>query len=156
MFFSSLETPVGSIGVFEENGKLVRVAFIERAEFPACRQGALTELAAAQLDEYFRGKRKSFDIPVSLDTQTPFRQKVYKALMQVSYGETASYKALASAAGNPNAARAVGSALHKNPLLILVPCHRITGKGGRLAGYAAGIEKKRFLLELEKREKYTE
>ncbi|MDR2626825.1 MAG: methylated-DNA--[protein]-cysteine S-methyltransferase [Dysgonamonadaceae bacterium] len=105
--------------------------------------------ASKQLDEYFSGKRKTFDVPLAPEG-TAFRQKVWHLLQQIPYGKTISYAQLAQAAGNPKACRAVGSANGKNPVAILIPCHRVINTGGKLGGYAYGLEIKRLLLELEK------
>ena len=102
----------------------------------------------AELLEYFRGKRRAFDLP--LDPRgTPFQRRVWEALAAVPYGETVTYGALARRAGSPKAVRAVGQANHRNPLPILLPCHRVVGADGSLTGYAGGLELKRFLLDLE-------
>ena len=101
------------------------------------------------MSEYLIGKRKSFDLPLN-PRGTVFQQQVWKALCDIPYGETRSYKQIAEAIGNPKAVRAVGMANNRNPVLIVVPCHRVIGANGKLVGYGAGIEKKEFLLKLEK------
>ncbi len=108
----------------------------------------LSELAASQLREYFDGKRKSFDLPLEV-LGTEFRKKVWAALAEIPYGETRSYKDIAEATGNPKACRAVGGANNKNPISIIIPCHRVVGADGSLVGYGGGIDKKTLLLELE-------
>ena len=95
------------------------------------------------------GKRKEFDLPLLLKG-TPFQKQVWEALLNIPFGETRSYKQIAEAIGNPKAVRAVGMANNKNPLLIVVPCHRVIGANGKLVGYAVGLDKKEFLLKLEK------
>ncbi len=112
--------------------------------------GAVLQLAAQQLDEYFGGERQSFSVPLRC-AGTAFQQRVWQALLQVPYGATLFYAELARATGCPRSVRAVASACGANALSIFVPCHRIIGAGGALTGYAGGIEAKRFLLELEKR-----
>ncbi|EKO3416576.1 methylated-DNA--[protein]-cysteine S-methyltransferase [Vibrio fluvialis] len=102
-----------------------------------------------QLEEYFAGKRQHFDLPLAA-TGTPFQCSVWQALCTIPYGETWSYLQLAEAIGNPKAVRAVGLANGKNPLSIIVPCHRVIGKSGKLTGYAGGVERKAQLLALEK------
>ena len=102
-----------------------------------------------QLEEYFAGKRKTFDLPL-VPKGTEFQQKVWKALQEIPYGETRTYGEIAAAIGNPKAARAVGMANNKNPIGIIIPCHRVVGANGKLVGYAGGMEKKEFLLELER------
>ncbi len=101
-----------------------------------------------ELDEYFAGQRITFSMKVKL-TGTPFEQKVYEALQNIPYGETRSYKEIAEQIGHPKAFRAVGSANRKNPVPIVVPCHRVIGANGKLAGYNGGIEKKIKLLAIE-------
>lgn len=104
--------------------------------------------AAAEIEEYLNGRRKEFEAPIHL-AGTAFQKKVWEALRRIPYGETRSYQEIAKSVGNPRACRAVGMANHKNPLMILVPCHRVVGKNGNLTGYAGGLEVKKFLLELE-------
>lgn len=103
-----------------------------------------------QLDEYFTGQRTQFELPLAA-SGTPFQQSVWHALCKIPYGEVWSYQQLAEAMGNPKAVRAVGLANGKNPISIIVPCHRVIGKNGQLTGYAGGLERKAFLLELEQR-----
>ena len=99
--------------------------------------------------EYFQGHRKSFDVPYLLHG-TPFQEKVWKALCQIPYGQTRSYRDIAEYVNNPRAYRAVGMANHRNPLMLLVPCHRVIGADGSLGGYAGGVALKQYLLDLEK------
>lgn len=101
-----------------------------------------------QLEEYFSGLRNEFELPIAA-TGTDFQQQVWHALTTIPYGETWSYQDLADAIGNPKAVRAVGMANGKNPISIVVPCHRVIGKSGKLTGYAGGIERKQRLLALE-------
>ncbi len=104
--------------------------------------------AQQQLNEYFAGVRSNFDLPLAA-RGTPFQQQVWQALTTIPYGQTWSYQQLANAIGNPKAVRAVGLANGKNPLSVIVPCHRVIGKNGRLTGYAGGVERKAQLLALE-------
>jgi methylated-DNA-[protein]-cysteine S-methyltransferase len=109
----------------------------------------LSELASQQLSEYFSGKRKSFDLP--LEPQgTEFQKKVWSALLEIPYGETRSYKDIAERIGNPKACRAVGGANNKNPIVIIIPCHRVIGAYGGLVGYGLGLPMKQQLLDIEK------
>jgi methylated-DNA-[protein]-cysteine S-methyltransferase len=103
-----------------------------------------------QLDEYFRGERTAFDVPLAA-TGTPFQRAVWKAIAGVGFGRTISYGELARRAGRPGSARAAGAATGRNPIGIIVPCHRIVGSNGALTGYAGGLAKKRALLALETR-----
>lgn len=109
---------------------------------------APARLAAAQLDEYFLGRRKVFDLPMQL-AGTKFQKSVWNAIRQIPYGEVRTYSQIAAAIGNPKAVRAVGQAANRNPLWILIPCHRVVGNGGALTGYAGGLAMKQALLELE-------
>ena len=104
-----------------------------------------------ELEEYFAGNRKVFTVPLDL-RGTEFQKKVWEALREIPYGETRSYKEIAEKIGNPKASRSVGMANHRNPIGIVVPCHRVVGANGKLTGYAGGIPMKQALLELEKRE----
>jgi len=112
----------------------------------------LIEKTCKQLDEYFAGKRKTFDLPLS-PQGTPFQQTVWKQLQEIPYGQTISYSQEAKAIGHPKACRAVGSANGKNPIAIIIPCHRVIAANGGLGGYASSLENKINLLELEKRYK---
>ena len=103
----------------------------------------------AELDEYFKGVRKEFSIPLDLQG-TDFQKKVWEALCKVPCGSTATYGEIACMIGNPKASRAVGGANNKNPVPIIVPCHRIIGSNGKLVGYAGGVDMKQRLLEIEK------
>ena len=103
-----------------------------------------------QLEEYFAGERKTFDVPLDL-WGTPFQQEVWKALLQIPYGETRSYQDIAQSVGNPKAVRAVGGANGRNPVPVIVPCHRVIRSDGNLGGYGGGLDIKRDLLDLENR-----
>jgi methylated-DNA-[protein]-cysteine S-methyltransferase len=109
---------------------------------------ALLQEAEKQLREYFDGRRKQFDLPLHPEG-TEFQKKVWQALLTIPYGETRTYKEVAELVGNVNATRAVGGANNKNPLGIVVPCHRVIGANGKLVGYAGGVECKAYLLHLE-------
>lgn len=144
--------PVGKCYIEEEEGQISciilgqeslmenREAFIE--ETP------LLKKAAYQLEEYFEGKRTTFDLPQN-PSGTPFQKKVWQALREIPYGETRSYGEIAKAVGSPKGARAVGMACNKNPIFIVTPCHRVIGANGALVGFGGGLELKKFLLELE-------
>jgi len=143
------ETPVGRICIGEENGVITRVTWSKIPQEYILEETELILNCKRQLEEYFTGKRKTFDLPLA-PKGTEFQQKVWKALQEIPYGETRTYGEIAAAIGNPKAARAVGMANNKNPIGILVPCHRVVGANGKLVGYAGGMEKKEFLLELER------
>lgn len=104
---------------------------------------------ARQLDDYFSGRRRVFDVPLDM-RGTPFQQDVWRALIDIPYGETRSYAAVARAIGRPGAVRAVGAANGRNPVSIIAPCHRVIGSSGRLTGFAGGLTAKAFLLDLER------
>lgn len=106
--------------------------------------------AALQLSQYFDGRRKKFDLKISY-YGTEFQIKVWKALEKIPYGETCTYKDIAESVGIPKGCRAVGMANNRNPIVIVVPCHRVIGMNGSLTGYAGGLEMKEYLLDLEKR-----
>jgi methylated-DNA-[protein]-cysteine S-methyltransferase len=139
---------LGSVTFVEEDGAL-RAISTHRTFEGIEQETPLIKEAYRQLSEYLKGERKGFDLPL-LIKGTTFQQQVWKALLEIPYGETRSYKQIAVAIGNPKAVRAVGMANNRNPLLIVVPCHRVIGADGKLVGYGAGIEKKEFLLRLEK------
>lgn len=109
----------------------------------------LLSMATIQLDEYLQGKRTTFSLPFKL-TGTPFQLAVWKELQNIPYGQTTSYKEIAQKINKPKAYRAVGMANNKNPLPIIIPCHRVIGSNGKLIGYAGGLKLKNYLLELEK------
>ncbi len=108
----------------------------------------LVRETARQLEEYFQGKRRQFDLPLELEG-TPFQMRAWEALLAIPYGETRTYAEMARRIGAPGAARAVGGANHANPVAIVVPCHRVINTGGGLGGYGGGLERKRLLLDLE-------
>jgi len=142
--------PVGTMGITEECGMITEVFFgDERADFEIF-ETPLIKKAGEQLKEYFEGKRTDFDLPLLLKG-TDFQKSVWKALLNIPFGETRSYKDIAVSISNPDASRAVGMANNRNPIAIIIPCHRVIGKNNNLTGYAGGLEKKQHLLELEKR-----
>ena len=138
---------LGSVIFVEEDGALLAIT-THRTYEGIKQETPLINEAYRQLSEYLLGERKRFDLPLK-PQGTVFQQQVWKALCDIPYGETRSYKQIAEAIGNPKAVRAVRMANNRNPLLIVVPCHRVIGANGKLVGYAAGIEKKEFLLKLE-------
>lgn len=110
---------------------------------------ALTDDTFDQLERYFAGTLRQFTVPIAFTFGTPFQRAVWQALREIPYGETRTYAQVAQAVGRPKAVRAVGSANNRNPLPILVPCHRVVGAGGAMVGYAYGVEMKRALLQME-------
>ena len=143
----SYETKLGSITFVEEDGTLLAIS-THRTFTATVMETPFIKEVYHQFTEYLIGERKSFDLPFKL-TGTDFQNRVWRALCEIPYGETRSYKQIAEAIGNPKAVRAVGMANNRNPLLVLVPCHRVIGCNGQLVGYAAGLNKKQFLLHLE-------
>lgn len=145
---SRLETPVGTLWMEETDGALTRVT--NRPLDGPEGETPLLQQAKRELLEYFAGTRRTFSVPLN-PQGTAFQQAVWAALRKIPYGETRSYGAIAAAIGNPKAARAVGSANNKNPILIFTPCHRVVGAGGALVGFAAGLPVKEALLALEQK-----
>jgi len=144
--------PIGTVGIAEENGAITRIFFSNNKK-PADFEAAETPLlrkAAKQLREYFDGNRTVFDFPLS-PHGTDFQISVWKALQTIPIGETRSYQDIAAMVGNPKASRAVGMANNKNPIAIVIPCHRVIGKNGTLTGYAGGLSIKQYLLEMEQK-----
>jgi methylated-DNA-[protein]-cysteine S-methyltransferase len=154
-----IDSPIGPLTLIAQDGRLAGVHMeITRYEPGAGELGAavasesdpVLAAAAKQLDAYFRGELTSFDLPLSLDG-TQFQRCVWAALQSIPYGETISYGELARRIGQPSASRAVGLANGRNPVAIVVPCHRVIGADGSLTGYGGGMDRKRFLLALEQR-----
>jgi methylated-DNA-[protein]-cysteine S-methyltransferase len=149
--FCRWQSPIGTLVIVEDGNGITELSLEENA--PANTQEEMTPLlreAAQQLSEYFAGKRKDFSLPLSLHG-TPFQLADWEALRTIPYGETRSYRQIAEQIGNPKACRAVGMANHRNPIAIVIPCHRVIASDGSLGGYGYGPKVKRFLLELEKR-----
>lgn len=161
MFYAdTIPTPLGqAIAVVNDNNALVQLslrheentaettAFLVQGELVTWDKARLAPVAA-QVQEYFAGKRTTFDLPLAL-RGTPFQQRVWAEMTRIPYGTTMSYKQLAGRVGSPGACRAVGGASSKNPVWVVVPCHRIVGSGGALTGYAGGLSAKGYLLTLE-------
>lgn len=113
------------------------------------RDNAVLRQAAEQLQQYFAGERTAFDLPLDLGYGTTFQQQVWQRLLDIAAGATSTYGAIGLRLGNPKAVRAVGAAVGRNPISIIVPCHRVVGSDGSLTGYAGGVERKQALLQLE-------
>jgi len=142
------ESPVGTLVLQAEGGRLCA---LQTADGPVTENepdAPALRLAAGQLDEYFAGTRTAFTVPLHLDG-TAFQRAVWQALLTIPYGQTRSYREVAAMVGNPRACRAVGMANHRNPVMILVPCHRVIGANGALVGYGGGLGTKEALLRLE-------
>lgn len=159
--YRTVETPVGSLLIAATQRGIVRVAFAsenheavleslaERLSPRILRAPARLDPAARELDEYFQGRRRAFELPLDLSLSKGFRREVLDHLRSIGYGHTETYTEVAIAAGSPRAVRAVGSACATNPLPVIVPCHRVLRSDGSLGGYLGGLDAKRALLELE-------
>jgi methylated-DNA-[protein]-cysteine S-methyltransferase len=154
-----VDSPVGPLTLVADGGALVGLYMTEQRHLPPAEEfgdpaddpdGPPFAEASAQLREYFDGERTEFDLRLAL-AGTPFQQRVWAALRGIPYGQTISYGQLADRIGQPSASRAVGLANGKNPVGIIVPCHRVVGADGDLTGYGGGIERKRYLLAHEQR-----
>lgn len=144
------DSPLGPLTLVSDGARLMGLHFAGWTQpADAVRQtDDVLARAARQLDAYFAGQLKSFDIPLGL-AGTPFQLRVWAALRDIPFGEVCSYSQLATAIGDPLAMRAVGAANGRNPIAIVIPCHRVVGVDGSLTGFGGGIERKRFLLRLE-------
>lgn len=139
------QSPLGPLTITSENGAIISIDFIDSKQMD--NEPELI-LAKEQLDAYFKGELKNFNLKLN-PKGTPFQQKVWEALCGIPYGKCVSYKDIAEKINNPKGMRAVGGANNKNPIPIIIPCHRVIGATGKLVGYGGGIEKKIALLELE-------
>ena len=154
-YISCCQTPIGELTIVEENSKITNIIFENQGknfDKKNCIQKGtpILQKTCRQLAEYFAKERTYFSIPLAPDG-TEFLQKVWKALEKIPYGETRSYKEIAEQINHPKAYRAVGMANNKNPIPIIIPCHRVISSSGTLTGYAGGLDIKSFLLELEQR-----
>jgi methylated-DNA-[protein]-cysteine S-methyltransferase len=151
-YWTTIDGPVGELLLTSDGAALTRLLFAPFAVDPSWSEQPckVLEQATTQLSDYFAGKRTDFDLPLE-PAGTPFQQTVWRALREIPYAETINYGQLATRVGNPNAARAVGLANGRNPISIVVPCHRVIGANGSLTGYGGGLDRKRTLLDLERR-----
>ena len=144
------DTEIGRIKISEKDGKIIGLGFSDyKKEDEIEKETDAIRKTYLQLKEYLSGKRKNFDIEIEM-IGTEFQKKVWKELLNIPYGETRSYKDIAIAIGNGKACRAVGNANNKNPIAIIVPCHRVVGSNGSMTGYAGGLDIKEKLLKIEK------
>lgn len=150
-YVTVLDSPVGLLHLVGRDGVLIGLYLDERPDLGPVEadEGRLDE-ARRQIEEYFAGERTSFDLDLA-PAGTPFQLTVWKALQEVGFGETVSYADIARRIGRPTASRAVGGANGRNPISLLIPCHRIVAAGGGLGGYGWGLERKRWLLRHEQR-----
>lgn len=159
--YRMLDTPVGTLLLAATDQGLVRVAYpwqghdavldhlADRVSPRVLYSPGRLDPAAHELEEYFNGRRRTFDLTLDLQLVTPFRRRVLDALPTIGYGQTASYRQVAESVGNPRAVRAVGTACATNPLPLIVPCHRVVHSDGSIGSYAGGTEAKARLLDLE-------
>ncbi|MDQ3145708.1 MAG: methylated-DNA--[protein]-cysteine S-methyltransferase [Actinomycetota bacterium] len=150
----TVDSPVGPLTLAGDEGALTHLVMQNQTHLPPGRHRWRPDRAAfaevvAQLEDYFAGTRRHFDAVTFRLDGTAFQQRVWRALLEIPYGETRSYGALAAQIGQPGAARAIGLANGRNPIGIIVPCHRVVGAGGALTGYGGGLHRKRALLDLE-------
>ena len=151
-YVTYVDSPIGRLSLYSDGQALTGLYMgAHEPDADAVPGGALAPLRAAarQLGEYFAGKRREFDLPVALHG-TPFQSRVWAQLQKIPFGETWSYGQLAKRIRQPGAARAVGHANNRNPVSIVIPCHRVIGADGSLTGYGGGIERKQWLLEHER------
>jgi methylated-DNA-[protein]-cysteine S-methyltransferase len=154
IYYTQHSSPVGMLVLVATDRGLSGVYFEQHKYFKGTQDWAqapahvhLSE-AARQLDDYFAGRRTSFDVPLDM-AGTPFQQAVWRELAALPFGRTTSYAAIAQRVANARAVRAIGTAIGRNPVSIIVPCHRVLSSAGELSGYAGGLERKRYLLTLE-------
>jgi methylated-DNA-[protein]-cysteine S-methyltransferase len=153
--WTTMESPLGQLTLLGGDG-CVSALYMEGqwhrppADPEAARDGDVLAEPVHQLGEYFAGERQAFDLDIVFRAGTRFQRRVWRELLAIQYGETWSYGELAARIGQPSASRAVGLANGRNPVAIIVPCHRVVGAGGSLTGYGGGIDRKRWLLEFER------
>lgn len=145
----TVDTPIGPLTLVATRHAVRQVQFGARSESPRATEHPVLVQAQRELREYFAGERVQFDVPLDLEGLGSFHRDVLRATVEVPCGAVRTYSALAQQLGRPRAARAVGGALHRNPVPILIPCHRVVGSSGALTGYAGGLAAKRTLLALE-------
>lgn len=151
MYKKVMNSPVGKIEIVEENEKIIELnIYNEKKNNIIEKDTKLLLETQKQLKEYFEGKRTKFEIPLN-PKGTEFMKKVWKELLNIPYGEVRTYKEIAEKIGNSKASRAVGMANNKNPIPIIIPCHRVIGSNNKLVGYALGLDMKKYLLDLERK-----
>lgn len=154
--YKIINSPVKPLRIVVSENKLIAILWdvekpnrVKLDEMVEDRRDSLILETEKQLQEYFQNKRSAFNLPLDL-MGTPFQRSVWEQLKQIPYGSTWSYRDIATKIKNPLAVRAVGTAIGRNPISIIVPCHRVIGSNGSLTGFAGGLDRKQFLLELEK------
>ena len=146
---SYFDSPVGWLRLVSNTKAIVTVDFVDKQGQDSTTKDSILLQCEEELAAYFDGSLQHFNVPVAFESGTPFQQEVWQALMKIPYGSCASYKDVAITVGRTKAVRAVGGANNKNPIVILVPCHRVIGTNKKLVGYAGGLDKKEYLLHLE-------
>ena len=141
-------SPVGWLEIESGNNMITKLIFCETPDIINEPETPVLQQCCLELDEYFAGQRKKFNVKIAF-TGTPFQIRVWQELLKIPYGKTISYADLAKAAGNSKACRAAGSANGKNPIAIIIPCHRVIASNGGMGGYAYGLEAKKQLLKIE-------
>lgn len=150
-YIKNMNTTIGMITIIEEENQIIAIEINKKREEEGIKKETLLlKETEKQLMEYLEGKRREFNVPLN-PKGTKFMKAVWTALQEIPYGEVRTYKQIAERVGKPKASRAVGMANHRNPIPIMIPCHRVIGSNGKLVGYALGMEKKRYLLEWEKK-----
>jgi methylated-DNA-[protein]-cysteine S-methyltransferase len=158
--FDVADTPIGPLLLAVTERGLCRISYDPEPEretdelartfgVRVLRAPREVDLVRRELDEYFEGRRQTFDLPLDLRSRTGFSRDILERLARVPYGEVTTYGTLAKEAGKPQAARAVGTVMNRNPIPIILPCHRVVGSTGSLVGYGGGLDRKRLLLDLE-------
>jgi methylated-DNA-[protein]-cysteine S-methyltransferase len=158
--FDIADTPIGPLLLAVTERGLARISYDPEPEretdelartfgVRVLRAPRQVDLVRRELDEYFEGRRRDFDLPLDLRSRTGFSRDILERLARVPYGEVTTYGTLAKEAGKPQAARAVGTVMNRNPIPIVLPCHRVVGSTGSLVGYGGGLDRKRLLLDLE-------
>ena len=145
--YDYLETTLGLMEIICEDESLIGLKLVSEKIHREC-ENKISKKVKSQILEYLNGSRKTFNIPIKL-TGTDFQKRVYEETLKIPYGSTKTYGEIANSIGNPKSMRAVGMALNKNPIWIIIPCHRVIGKDKKLTGFAGGIDKKLSLLKLE-------
>ena len=148
LFNKTINSRIGYLRITANENALLSISFIDNNIDVAENTNLIIEETITQLNEYFEGKRKTFSVKLS-PKGTDFQKQVWNELLNIPFGKKASYSDVAIAIGNPKAVRAIGNANNKNPIPIIIPCHRVIGKSGKLVGYASGLDIKIALLETE-------
>lgn len=154
-YYKDINTVIGKVRIIEEDGYIIELQInkdFDKNEDILEKDTNILKNTERQLSEYFSGKRNTFDLKLN-SKGTDFMKKVWRELLNIPYGETRTYKEIAEKIGNPKGARAVGMTNNKNPIPIIIPCHRVIGKNKKLVGYALGLDMKEFLLNLERKNK---